>query len=369
MNSQATSLWPILLAGSVLLLLAGSLHAAPSESQWQSYNRAAVKQHILPRYNRLQASSSELLSVTEQLCNTPTEDQLSTAQSSFRETMAAWQSVQHIQFGPIETLMRNYSMQFWPDKKNLIGKQLNKLLHEQNPESLTRDYLYRASIGVKGLPAMERLLFQSTVEEFADNSFKCQLTEAISGYIAENSKATLAEWHEYYAESIFTAGSDESIYESNQEAAVDMMKSLVEPIEVIRDLKILRPLSTWSKEGKEGKVKPRRLESWRSASSLTNMRNNISSLKHLYSGIDNNLVMLLRSQGATEQARRITEQIGLVEAQLNHIPEPLIDHLNDPVTATKYKTLSDELKILHIQLLEAMQTLEIQLGFNSREGD
>ena len=369
MNNHATSLWPTLLAGSVLLLLAGSLHAAPTESQWQDYNQTAVKQHILPRYKRLQASSSELLSVTEQLCNTPSTDQLNSAQSAFRNTMAAWQNVQHIQFGPIETLMRNYSMQFWPDKKNLIGKQLNKLLHEQTPESLTIDYLYRASIGVKGLPAMERLLFQSSAEEFANNSYKCQLTVAISNYISESSKATLDEWHEYYAESIYTAGDDESIYESHQEAAVDLMKSLVEPIEVIRDLKILRPLSTWEKEDKNGNVKPRRLESWRSESSLANIRHNVASLKNLYSGIDKNLEMLLRSQGAGGLGIGISQQIIRVEVQLSRIPEPLFNHLNNRATAQEYITLSDELKVLHIQLLEAMQLLDIQLGFNSRDGD
>ncbi|WP_315981987.1 hypothetical protein [Aliamphritea spongicola] len=61
------------------------------------------------------------------------------------------------------------------------------------------------------------------------------------------------------------------------------MKALVEPVEVIRDLKILRPLGTAAKDV-NGKVKPRRSESWRSSRSLRNIEVNVATLHDLYSG-------------------------------------------------------------------------------------
>ena len=362
MNTATKPLWPILLGVSLLFTAVSVLHAAPSEQQWQSLNHSLVEEHILPRYRALQHSSAKLATSTTAFCRKPEQGRLENTQKDFQQTMNAWQEVQHIQFGPIETLMRNFSMQFWPDKKNIIGKQLNLLLQKQNPDTLSTDYLYRASIGVKGLPALERLLFTSSLGELTNNSYRCQLSQAIAAYIAENSRATLDEWHDGYSDSLSSAGGQNSYYDSHQEAAVDMMKSLVEPIEAIRDQKILRPLGN-------GKIRPKRSESWRSQRSLLNIQLNIASLSHLYSGTTNSVDSLLREQGRTSQADSISSLFSHIEQQLQPIQAPLIISLYQPETVNQLLQISESLQQLDRELSAEMTTLGIQLGFNSRDGD
>lgn len=354
------------LASSALLsgaLLSHTALAAPTEQDWQTLNAALVSAHIQPRYLQLQSSSKELAAQSAQLCQAFSPEQLATTRQAYQQTMAAWQDVQHIQFGPIQNLMRNFSMQFWPDKKNLIGKQVAVLLKEQKPETLDTEYMFQASIGVKGLPAMERLLFSDqAAENLADNSYACQLNSTIAAYVALNAEGTSTEWQDFAAQ-ISNAGDGESYYESHQEAAVDMMKAMVEPIEVIRDLKLLRPL------GKDDRIRPKRLESWRSQRSLDNLKINIRALHDIYSGGDNRVSDLLQQQGEATLANELEAQFGEVEKQLAEIPGPLYLTLTEGQAADRLQQLSDSLKTLHIGLLTAMQTLEVQLGFNSRDGD
>lgn len=354
------------LCGSVLLgstLLSTASTAAPAEQDWQALNIALVQQHILPRYRQLRDSSAVLARESTSLCQAYSPEQLTTTQQAYQQTMSAWQAVQHIQFGPIQNLMRNFSMQFWPDKKNLIGKQLAVLLKEQQPATLDTEYMFHASIGVKGLPAIERLLYtESTDHRLADNSYACQLNRTVTDYIALNARDTLIEWHGFATE-ISNAGDGESYYDSHQEAAVDIMKAMVEPIEVIRDLKLLRPL------GKGTRIRPKRLESWRSQRSLDNLKINIATLHDIYSGGDKRVRTLLEQQDKHQLAAKLEAQFIDVERQLTVIEAPLYTTLTNAQTSAQLVQLSDTLKALHISLLTAMQALDVQLGFNSRDGD
>jgi len=361
MMSKPSPLWPLLLGISLLFTAAGLVHANPSTQQWQALNHSLVEEHILPGYKALQERSAQLADSTAALCQQPDQAALAKAQEDFQHTMDAWQAVQHIQFGPIENMMRNFSMQFWPDRKNLIGKQLGLLLQQQDPETLSIDYLYKASIGVKGLPALERLLFSGTLADFDNQSYHCQLTRTIADYIAENSQATLTEWRDGYRQSIATAGSEESYYDSQEEVAVDMMKSLVEPVEAIRDQKILRSITE--------KVRPRRLESWRSQRSLRNIQINIASLRAFYSGTSHSLDKLLIEQGRAAQAESISNLFSSIEQQLQTVPSPLVTSLKQPGTIKQLQQLSNTLQQLNGELSAEMIPLGIQLGFNSRDGD
>lgn len=344
-------------------LLSTSVAAAPAEQDWQALNNTLVQQHILPRYQQLQSSSETLAAQSASLCQSFSPAQLEITREAYHQTMSAWQALQHIQFGPIQNLMRNFSMQFWPDKKNLIGKQVAVLLKEQKPETLDTEYMFQASIGVKGLPAMERLLFADQAENtLANNSYACRLNSTIATYIELNAQGTVSEWQDFATE-ISNAGDGESYYESHQEAAVDMMKAMVEPIEVIRDLKLLRPL------GKGDKLRPKRLESWRSLRSLENLQINISTLHDIYSGGENRVKAMLENQGDTALAEELDTLFKDADRQLAEIPGPLYTTLTEGQTAAQLIQLSDTLKVLHIGLLTAMQKLDVQLGFNSRDGD
>lgn len=338
--------------------------AQVSPEQWLKLNQAVINEHVLPNYHTLAQQSAKLEALSAQLCQDPSQTTLAHTQASFIDMLNAWQRIQHVQFGPIELLMRSYTIQFWPDKKNLTSKQLNVLLVNADPKTLTADFFNTASIAVKGLPAIERIIFaDNALQTLQSKPFHCQFLHAISDHLVAQTKGTLTEWQTYKQEFEYLS-SEEGSYESSQEASIDLMKAQVEPLEIIRDLKILRPL------GKTAKAKPRRLENWRSKNALQNMQHNIQALHHMYSGVKAyNLSRLMTEQGEAELAKNIEVQFSSIESNLNKLPSPLSKHLHDPSVHSQLLQISLEISQLHNNLGTSMNTLELQLGFNSRDGD
>lgn len=341
----------------------GNAYSAVTEQQWMELNQNLVQQHVLPRYKTLMDNAAKLRKEVRLFCDHPEEKTLSSAQSAFRDTLSSWQAIQHVQFGPIEFLMRSYSLQFWPDKKNLTSKQLNKLLKAENPQTLQPEYFQTASIAVKGLPAIERLLFsKSPLTEIQEAPFRCQFLYAVSGNANETATDTFNEW-QTFSEEFNYLSSEEGHYETSQEATIDLMKAQVEPLEVIRDLKLNRPLG-------KTKAKGKRLESWRSGQSLQNIQTNLLSLQHMFSGVSGlNLKQLLEENGIADRAQAIETSFNSINKLLSELPTPLYLHIHDENVRAQLLQVSAELTELHEHLGKSMNELELQLGFNSRDGD
>ncbi len=365
------SLTPVLLGLSLFILSIGIAHAVPSEEQWSELNSVIIKQHLSPRYQRLADNSLTMSKQLQQLCDSPSAEQLNTAQESFKKAQASWQGVQHIQFGPVTLLMRNHSLQYWPDKKNIGAKQLSAILTSADP--LFDDEFFRsASISVKGFPALERLLFTKDKQMQRLNSVECRLASAVAKHIHDTALAIQTEWEEEAGlillannNSSSATESDEFLaYETPSEAATAFMKSLVEPIEAIRDNKLLKPLDISAQQSRWKKS-----ESWRSGQSIDNIRENTLALHELYSGTrPNSVKTLLEASGDTERAASIDAGFIKITSELAQISA--ITDMN--ITLTTHQQLmqvSDHLKELQSNLERAMQTLNIQLGFNSRDGD
>lgn len=364
------SLTPILLGLSLFILSIGVVHAAPSEEQWNELNSAIIQQHLSPRYHRLVNKSLAMSEQIQHLCETPSAQQLNAAQRSFINTQASWQGVQHIQFGPVTRLMRNHSLQYWPDKKNSGAKQLRSILTSE--EVLFDDEFFRsASISVKGFPALERLLFAKNIQIQQPNSIECSLASAVAKYIHDTALAIDNEWAEeaklvsLASQNADMSETDEFLaYEASSEAATEFMKSLVEPIEAIRDNKLLKPLDTSAQESRWKKS-----ESWRSEQSINNIQANITALHELYSGTQPiSVKTLLGASGDTQRAFDIEAGFKIISAELALVP--IITELSiTPQVHHQLLQVSDHLKALQSDLELAMQTLNIQLGFNSRDGD
>jgi len=362
--NRFTKLIPALLAVS----FASTLFAqAPSEERWQAFSKDAIAGHIMPNYNNLAKQSTLLSQRIEQFCTEQSTANLTRAQQAFKEGMQAWQKIQHIQFGPVTLLMRNFSLQYWPDKKNLGGRQLNailqKALEDEGKLKYDQAFFVHASVAVKGYPAMERLLFDNKLlPQLQSNPSYCPLLHAISTHVSQNTQAVATEWAAELAN--FEHYSEDAVYISAQEAATEILKALVEPIEAISDGKIAAPL------GKRlTKMRWRKSESWRSEQSIANIYSNLSALAQLYSGLPGaSLKSLLIDAGEQALADKINAQFINVIAALGKVSEPTnmqyTQEQFDQLQAIQY-----QLKRLSDSLLESMKPLQISLGFNRRDGD
>ncbi|SIS40699.1 imelysin family protein [Neptunomonas antarctica] len=387
------SLTPVLLGISLLILGVGTMHAsahtavhaaeapsqAPTEAQWHTLNSAIIEQHVMPRYQLLADNSATLEKQVQQLCDAPSLETLSVARTGFNAAQASWQGVQHIQFGPVTLLMRNYSLQYWPDKKNIGAKQLSaalasKTLASKDPASTDQrfdeEFFRAASISVKGFPALERLLFTNKHLIDTADTAECSLAHAIARHISDTAASIHTEWTEE-TRLISAAGennmtNDDSIpaYETPSEAATEFMKSLVEPVDALRDTKLLSPLGASAAQSRWKKS-----ESWRSEQSINNIRQNVIALHELYSGTQPlSVKTLLVASGDSVSAQLIESEFKTISEQLAALPAITDLKITAAIRQQLLQT-TEHLLVLQNTLEQAMQTLNIQLGFNSRDGD
>lgn len=340
----------------------------PKPVSWETFNTNTVTHYVIPAYQNLNTQAQALNTSIENLCESPinSQEKRQKSQDLFHKTMDAWQYIQNIQFGPIQTFMRNYSMQFWPDKKNHVSKHLSQLLHSKDHDSLSEEVFHKTSVSVKGLPAIERFLFVDDLNKtLVSKPFNCKVLKRISNYIAQTTHDMVNEWLEFAPEFSNTKRID-GYFEDTNDATTTLLKALIEPIEVIRDLKLLRPLGS-----EFGQQKAKRLESWRSERSLRNIKMNIRSLSNFYHGSHASQAQqsILGSLIDKDESEEIHLQFEKVMAHIDSIPSPIESSIETKPGYEALLALSESLKTLHVLLETAVNNQGIHLGFNSRDGD
>ncbi|UTW10757.1 imelysin family protein [Marinobacterium rhizophilum] len=351
-----------LLAGSALLL-AGLAQATPA-IDWDAFNARTVSDHILPRYQQFAQHSQVLADTTVRWCESRSSSDFGAVQQAFDNSLQAWQGVQHLQFGPVQLLMRNYGIQFWPDRKGITGRQLKEALQGPDSGSYDAEFFRHASVSIKGYPALERLFYdEGALHSLQNEANACALASAISTQLAHTAQAILDEWQ---AEPRTGQGSEdgEDTIAGLPELSLELLRSLVQPVEMIRDNKLERVL------GKDmASARLQRAENWRSGQSLQSIVTNLAALQELYGAGEPSLDQILRQQGAADQADQISGLFSQAQSQLEALPENFAPALQDTDAYEQLKALSRTLKALDIALYDAMPAINAQLGFNSRDGD
>ncbi|GGC10406.1 hypothetical protein GCM10011352_41110 [Marinobacterium zhoushanense] len=364
-----TSLLPTLVGASALFLLAGLIHgnrAAAQSVDWQAYNEETLHADILPAYAHFASEAQGLAEASIALCQQPDSDSLAHTRQAYRDTLNAWQGVSHLQFGPVTYLMRNYSIQFWPDRKSIGRKQLQAALALPADSTFDGEFFHQASVSIKGLPALEQLLFRAdALDRIQGSGVDCHLAQAIAGNLSAMAGEIYRDW-QAQGKRLLSGSGDAAEDEAESGAvpafSVDLMKSLVEPIELIRDTKLLAVLGKGANS-----TYPHRAESWMSEQSLANIRTNLHAAHALFKGDSAGLEQLLRQRGEADLARAIEQHFALLDEQLQPLGDSLVQALDSHYAELIATT--ESLKTLDLLLGKAMKALDIQLGFNSRDGD
>ena len=137
---------------------------------------------------------------------------------------------------------------------------------------------------------------------------------------------------------------------------------MVEPVEMIRDTKLRAVMG----RGPDATY-PHRAESWMSEQSLANIRANLQAAHRLYTGESAGLDLMLKQQGHAELAEEIEQQFRQIETSLAPLGDSLVAALGRDYSSLL--ELTAQFKSLDESLNQAMQALDVQLGFNSRDGD
>jgi uncharacterized protein len=148
-----------------LLMLAGQgiVKAAPDEPAATAVSRdwlRALHAWALPRHEQLLASAEALLQAIYAARQSPAAEPADAEmQTAWRRTMLAWRRLEALQFGAALQRRSSRKLDFWPTRPPSIEQSVlaNAGVPEEGTEA--ERWLSRLGVAVKGLPALEWLLF------------------------------------------------------------------------------------------------------------------------------------------------------------------------------------------------------------------
>ena len=337
--------------------------SAQANEDWVAINLAVTDQHIIPAYGELAHSAGRLSEVSASFCSDVNIDSLDELKQVYHSAMDAWQAIQHVQFGPITYFNWNYRLQYWPDEKGSSGRQLSSLIASKDQGIVDSNTFARQSVGVQGLPALERLLFdEDSLSMLQNDSYRCQLVQVIAKNIHEIAVGVHQRWSGDFREALGLE-SDSSAYESAEDATIDFMKALVETLPKITQQKIM---DVQGESFERARLK--KAESWRSERSLKNLKINLISLSQML-GNSSEHDLSLGSALLPDDVAEIKVAFSELVSSVQSLPDSMAVVLADKNQYQQLQALQVQLANLDELLEDALKNTDLYLGFNSLDGD
>ena len=349
---------------TMLWLFLGSCDRTSPEEKWVS----ALSQHIDSSYETLHINSLALVKSTEAFCNQSSD--ISNPRQQWRKTMGAWQDVQWVGFGPIVDANDDWKIQFWPDKKNIVARKINKILSEGS--SIDEADVAEASVVVQGLSAVELLLFDEPyVSQFTESDLavkQCQLLVAISHNLSSNTDKILQKWRDTKFQASWMATVNDVQDGVHANAISDAVGAMLSQMERVKTDKLGGPLGYKNRNRQPNGYFS---EGWRSSSSLDNIKSNLLTMQGLMENDDAyDLRQLLESKGngviADEFQTRVNDALSLLATIDKPLKEAVMDVAYRPQLEELYQSIGELNTLIKTKLTVA---LGINLGFNSNDGD
>lgn len=320
-------------------------------------------EHIVPGYAELAARSENLADVLNGYCAAPNADALNQARMAYAQSYRAWQAMQHVRFGPVQWLNREYRFQLWPDKRGSVRRHLDTLLASADADELNPERFAAGSVAVQGYSALERLLWDD-VDALQSGSRACAVVHAIGVNLRDMTQNLHADWVRPDGHRVLfvSATQGNATYASRDELMGKLLNSLVTQLQWMQETKLGRPLG----EGKK-RVRPQQAEAWRSGETLHALAANMRGASALYQvafAPQLNPQSPLAAEIATDfaEAQRILNDLGL--------EHDIAALLNDAVHVQQLEALQSHIARLRERIGgEMATTLGLALGFNSLDGD
>lgn len=317
-----------------------------------AFNTGYAQLVVLPAFVGLVEAAAGLQNAAKTGCATPEMPDLAVLQQGFHDAADAWADAQMFRLGPLADGQRAERFAYWPERRNIIDKQLSALV--ANPETVTLDAtrLSGASVAVQGLPALERMLYRDEPISPAG----CIVITAIVDNLRNIADEALAAWQESKAAPAPFAANP-------AEATTQFYTNLLTLLQIVAEQKIGAPLG-----GDIAAAKPKSAEQWRSGRSMTNIRHNLAAAQLAFFG-QGGFANLL---GTDQQPLRdnLTKSFDDTIAAADTAG----DDLSADVTDEARRHLVTELlvRLNHLRDLlrqDVPPAIGITLGFNELDGD
>ncbi|MBV2134371.1 imelysin [Pseudomonas sp. MAP12] len=360
---------PALLSLALLTALAGCSKSEPPQPKKEPFaaaSAALTDAVLLPAYTRWTDSDRQLADSARAFCSG--EQALPQARQAYLNAFGAWAALQPLAIGPLGEGNLSWQVQFWPDKKNLVARQVDALLASK-PQLKQAD-LESASVVVQGLTAYEYLLFDQGID-LADLKQKrryCPLLLAIGTHQQALSAKVLGAWLGEQGLANQLKNIPNSRYAEGREALGELLRAQVNALEGLK-----KKLGTPLARGTKAIPQPYQAEAWRSGASLASLDASLATAETLWRGQANGDGAGVRSLLGKDQAdlaTRIDAAYAESRQRIAALGQPLTALLADEAGRTSLNQLYDSLDTLHrLHGNDLAKALGIQLGFNAHDGD
>ena len=351
---------PKLLFTSLAALALGA--CSPQDPQAVT-SAAIAKQVILPTYSRWVEADRQLAASALAFCEG--KEDLDKARADFLAAQKAWAELQPLLIGPLAEGNRAWSVQFWPDKKNLVGRQVEQLVASGKPidgESLTK-----ASVVIQGLSAYEYILFDSK-PEVADATRKatyCPLLVAIGQRQKALAEEILASWNSKEGMLAQMTTFPNQRYADSHEAIAELLQVQVTALDTLKK-KLGAPMGRQTKSIPQ----PFQAEAWRSNGSIKSIEASLRAAQSVWTGVEGKGLRGLLPSDQKELAERIDGAYADALKLLAGANRTLTEMLADDAGRQQLNEIYDSLNVVHrLHEGELAKALNIQLGFNANDGD
>lgn len=351
---------PKLLFTSLAALALGA--CAPQDPQAQTA-AALAQQVILPTYSRWVEADRQLASSALAFCSG--KEDLAKARADFRAAQKAWAELQPLMVGPLAEGNRAWQVQFWPDKKNLVGRQVEQLIKAQ--PQVDAAALAKASVVVQGLSAYEYILFDSNLD-MADSAQKaryCPLLEAIGERQKGLAEEILARWNSKDGMLDQLSKFPNQRYADSHEAISELLRVQVTALDTLKK-KLGTPMGRQTKSLPQ----PMQADGWRSDSSLESLGASLASAESLWKGVDQHGIRSLLGDDQKALAEKIDAAYAESRGKLDALGQPLGKLLASEEGLKQLNDFYDSLdRVQRLHSGELAKALGVQLGFNANDGD
>ncbi|QNI03784.1 imelysin family protein [Halomonas sp. SH5A2] len=306
------------------------------------------------QYAELSAASERLETSATRFCQGPDEALRQRLENDWLSAYQAWQAVRFIQFGPVEQNSRGWQLQFWPDRKNLVGRKVNGWL--KAPDAPDAEAIAGDSVAIQGFPALEYLLYDDAMDQQAlSEPNACALMQAITTHIADTTSALQRDWQAFGEHYLDTSDDTQHYTEAT-------LASAIQALELLEDKRLGEPMGL-----KGAPANGYLAEAWRSGQTVRLVE---SSLEGLRTGFLPGLTALLREADALPLAEAFRDQLDKTLAQASELPPGLVPALDDEAAFRGLQSLYINISQLrHLLGNEIAGELGLVRGFNSSDGD
>lgn len=336
---------------------------------------ALVEHHVIPRYRTLAAAARGFDTAASAFCAAPATESLASVENAFHEVADAWMGVQHIQFGPIELLMRAPRLYFWPDPGGRVARDVLEFVAAGDSGALEGTQFAAVPVSLQGLPAAEIVIFDDSSREHllagdGEGQLRCKLLGAIAANVDELARGLLGDWQDgdnAFAGTMATPGPDNPHFPTQEEVTTAFLKSLNHALRLAGDTRLKPVLGA-----DLASAHPERAESRRSGRALRNVILSLEAAEALYLGEGHGGLDALASISEKDQkiGPLLRKAFAMTRETAASIDKPLAEAVVDPAERAKVEKLATQIQALR-QLVgtRLAAALGLSVGFNALDGD